>query len=311
MDMAYASDPDERSLLLPPSDAPVHTEEKFNLRRELISLLKRAAPIFATFALQNLVQALSVVIAGRLGALALAATSYGYMFFTVTGTLVAIGGATALDTRAAQAFTAAAAEDRQVLGLLLQQSVLVLLTLFACITCPIWAFSADIFRMLGQEEELAVATGRFLLSLIPAAVVQIIAENLKKFLQVQGEGLNVTWVTLAASLTAIPINVVLVGWTDLGILGGAISFGTYQMLMVVSLISTILKTPSVRASWRSTLTGVLEGMSSMVLLAVTGICSIAIEWWYFEITALMAARLDSVSVATQSVSNNGVIDFFD
>jgi multidrug resistance protein, MATE family len=308
--MASASEPDEWSLLLPTSNAPVHTEEKFNLRRELISLLKRAAPIFATFALQNLVQALSVVIAGRLGALALAATSYGYMFFTVTGTLVAIGGATALDTRAAQAFTSVA-EDRQVLGLLLQQSILVLLTLFACITCPIWVFSTDIFRMLGQEEELAVATGRFLLSLIPAAVVQIIAENLKKFLQVQGEGLNVTWVTLAASVIAIPINVVLVGWTDLGILGGAISFGTYQMLMLVALIFTILKTPSIRASWRSTVTGVFEGMSSMVFLAVTGICSIAIEWWYFEITALMAARLDSVSVATQSVSNNGVIDFFD
>ncbi|KAF2496097.1 hypothetical protein BU16DRAFT_617592 [Lophium mytilinum] len=82
----------------------------------------------------------------------MAIASYGFMFFSCTGTMVAIGGATALDTLCGQALTST--NNPTILGLFLQQCIVILLLIFGLLITPIWLLSGRLFIALGQDFEI-------------------------------------------------------------------------------------------------------------------------------------------------------------
>jgi MATE family multidrug resistance protein len=329
--MAATQDADERAPLLSRSAdsefaASIQDKEEveFNIWRDLAGLTRQAIPIFLSFAVQNAVQTISVLTVGRLGSFELEVSSYGFMFFSATGTMLAIGGATALDTLCGQAFTSqTVADDPQILGLLLQQCLVAQLGLFVLLIVPIWIFSAHLFTALGQEQAFASATARFLLLMLPAGVFQVVGESLKKFLQVQGASNVVGVVTAATSVVAVIINFVFVHYTGLKLWGVPCAFGVYQLLTAVGLLSVILSMPAIRKTCRMSMKGTMHGFPTLLFYAVTGILTIATEWWRyvdfaprpcitenltcdspssFEILAMMAARLNQDSIGAQSVS---------
>ena len=90
---------DESSPLLADSHPAVDKQGASHICFRIVSKLARNMfPIAISFGLQNIVQAFSVLTVGHLGTLELGAASYGYMFATCTGSMLAIGGTTALDT---------------------------------------------------------------------------------------------------------------------------------------------------------------------------------------------------------------------
>ncbi|OQV01422.1 hypothetical protein CLAIMM_06786 [Cladophialophora immunda] len=295
---------DERSLLLSRTSSAASKEEDvtFDILHDLGALIRRTIPICLSFALQNAVQAISALIAGSLGSFELGVTSFGFMFFSCTGTMTAIGGATALDTLCGQAFTShSVADNPKILGLLLQQCLLVLLGIFSFVFAPIWVFSGHLFIALGQEPDFAFATGKFLVFMLPAGVLQIVAESLKKFLQVQGESNIVGVSTAVASCFSVLLTFVLVRHTTLQLWGVPCAFCIYQFITVVALLCIISRKPDVRKTWRGSIVGIQKGISRLAFYAVTGIFTCATEWWSFEILAMMAARLDPSSIGAQSI----------
>ena len=272
---------DENSLLLPQSSPSIRDGDvTFSIWRDLAGLTRQTIPICLSFALQNAVQAISVLTAGRLGSFELEVTSFGFMFFSCTGTMVAIGGATALDTLCAQAFTShTVTGNGKVLGLLLQQCLLVLLGTFSLLIAPIWVFSARVFVFLGQQQDFAIATGRFMLFMLPSGMLQVVAECLKKYLQVQGESNIVGSSTAAASAVGVLFNFVLVRWTRMRLWGVPCAFCIYQLLTVVALLCVIAYKPAIRKTWHWPTIGALNGLSRLLSYAVTGILTIATEWW--------------------------------
>src|ERR1700744_152313 len=138
---------DERSLLVPQSVSTAKEEETaFSILHDLAGLTRQTIPICLSFALQNAVQAICVLTAGTLGSFELGVTSFGFMFFSCTGTMVAIGGATALDTLCAQASpSGSVTTNPKILGFLLQQCLIVLLGTFGLLIAPIWIVSGHIF----------------------------------------------------------------------------------------------------------------------------------------------------------------------
>ncbi|EXJ86319.1 hypothetical protein A1O3_03270 [Capronia epimyces CBS 606.96] len=301
---ATDADMDERALLLPAKNQDPERDQEgvFSLWHDLAGLTRQSLPICLSFALQNAVQAISVLTAGSLGSFELEVASYGFMFLSCTGTMVAIGGATALDTLCGQAFSShTMADNPQILGRLLQQCLLVLLGIYALVIAPIWVVSGHIFIALGQERGFALATGRFMLLMLPAGVLQVVSECLKKFLQVQGASNPVGWATAAASLAGVLINFALVHWTSLKLWGVPCAFGIYQLLTVVALLCVVFAMPAIRKTWHWSTTGMWHGLPRLLFYAVTGIFTIATEWWSFEILAMMAARLDRDSIGAQSI----------
>lgn len=268
---------DERSPLLPQQK---EQDVTFSVWKDLVLLSRRSVPICLSFALQNAVQAISAVIAGSLGSFELAVTSYGFMFFSCTNTMMALGGSTALDTLCSHAFTSdAATENPQRLGLLLQQCLLVLLCMFGFLIVPIWAVSGHIFTALGQEREFAFATGKFMICMIPAGILQITAECLKKFLQVQEASDSVGWITVVASVAGVLATLLLVKCTGLALWGVPTAFAIYQFLMAVLLLWHIFRTPDIKSRWRMSTHGMTKGLSRLLFYAITGIMTTATEWW--------------------------------
>ena len=105
------------------------------------------------------------------------------MFAMSTAWLIALGGTTALDTLASSSFTGS--KNPHDLGILLQRGFFVL-TAFYIPVAVLWACSAPIFRLLGQEEYICVDSARFLTALIPGGLGYIYFEAMKKYLQAQG-----------------------------------------------------------------------------------------------------------------------------
>ncbi|KIW85897.1 hypothetical protein Z517_01290 [Fonsecaea pedrosoi CBS 271.37] len=296
---------DERSLLLSRTSSIASKEEDvaFDIWHDLGALIRRTIPICLSFALQNAVQAISaLIVGGSLGSFELGVTSFGFMFFSCTGTMIAIGGATALDTLCGQAFTShSVADNPKILGLLLQQCLIVLLAIFGIFFAPIWVFSGHLFIALGQQPDFAFATGKFLVLMLPAGVLQIVAESLKKFLQVQGESNIVGVSTAVASCFGVLVTFVLVRWTTMHLWGVPCAFCIYQFVTVVALLCIISMKPAVRKTWRGSIVGIEKGILRLLFYAVTGIFTCATEWWSFEILAMMAARLDPSSIGAQSI----------
>ncbi|KAL6244198.1 ethionine resistance protein [Rhinocladiella similis] len=294
---------DETAPLLAESTSGLEYKgHEFNIWTDLVQLTRQSLPICLSFALQNVVQALSVLMAGSLGSFEMKVTSYGFMFFSCTGTMIAIGGATALDTMCAQAFTShTAANNPKILGVLLQQCLLVLLGIFGILVIPLWVFSGPIFVSLGQERDFALATGKFMLFMLPAGVLQVVAECIKKFIQVQGASSAVGWATAAASALGVLSTGMLVRWSSLNLWAITCGFCLYQMLTVLALAFLILTMPAIKSTWSSSVPKFSRELSLLLFYAITGILTIATEWWSFEILAMMAARLDPDSIGAQSI----------
>lgn len=239
------------------------------------------APISLSFALQNAVQAWNILLAGTLGSSELEVASYGFMFASCTGAMVAFGGATALDTLCGQAMTSVTNRDadRKKLGLYLQQTLLVLLGLFFIFIAPLWVFSGQLFQALGLQKELSMTTGTFLRSLLASGLLQVVSECSKKFLQVQGESDAVGWVTVVAACVGALVSYVTVNFSNLGLWGCSVAFTIYQFLNVVGFVSLMIREPSVRESMRFSAFGLGKGLFAVMAYAVTGTLTVATEWW--------------------------------
>jgi len=151
---------------------------------EFLLLFRGSVPVIVAYTLQNSLQTISVLIVGRLSPEALATAAFSYMFAMSTAWLVALGGSTALDTLASTSFTGS--KNPHDLGVLLQRGFIVL-TAFYVPVAILWAFSAPVFRLLGQEEYICVESARFLTALIPGGLGYIYFEAMKKYLQAQGK----------------------------------------------------------------------------------------------------------------------------
>ncbi len=125
--MDQASPASERSQLQRNQHHPIDDHEPSCIGPEVFALARATLPISVSFALQNVAQTFSVSSVGSPGPFEPEATAYGYMFATCTGTMVAIGGATALDTLCSQALTSGHnTNDPKFLALYLQQSLMIL-----------------------------------------------------------------------------------------------------------------------------------------------------------------------------------------
>ncbi|CAM1503640.1 Fc.00g012310.m01.CDS01 [Cosmosporella sp. VM-42] len=269
----------ERTYLLPREGLPPSTP-RLSIICEVVGLAKATAPISASFALQNIVQALSIVTAGSLGPDQLDIASYGFMFATCTGSMVAIGGATALDTLCGQAVASSKAQNSPtILGGHLQQSLFIL------------------------KRDFALGTGRFLVFMIPGGYFQVVAECLKKYAQVRGQSNAVGWIVCVAAAIGIVANIVLIKATEFGASGAPAAFLVHQLVTVGFLVVLLSRrerqkqTIKLIRGWAE----LVDGLGTNLFLGLTGLLTIATEWWSFEILAMMAAKLQPTEVSAQSI----------
>ena len=322
-----SSPPNETTGLIPkPNNAAQNNEprrETYELEEgspakqwlvESLVLLRASIPVIIAYTLQNSLQTLSVLVVGRLSPEALATAAFSYMFAMSSAWLIALGGSTALDTLASSTFTGS--KNPHDLGILLQRGFLVL-TAFYVPVAVLWACSAPVFRLLGQEEYICVESAKFLTALIPGGLGYVYFECMKKYLQAQGwcpfllvseqtTNCNLeimrpgTYVLLITSPLNVGLNYLFVYTFDMGLIGAPIATGISYWL---SFILLVLYSRFIAGSrcWGGWDRASYQNLGIFARLAALGVVHVGTEWWAFEIVALAAGRLGTIPLAAQSV----------
>jgi len=322
-----SSPPNETSSLIPKSnnagrdripEGETYTLEEASPAKLWISeslvLLRGSIPVIIAYALQNSLQTLSVLVVGRLSPEALATAAFSYMFAMSSAWLIALGGSTALDTLASSSFTGS--KNPHDLGILLQRGFLVL-TAFYVPVAILWACSAPVFRLLGQEEYICADSAKFLTALIPGGLGYIYFECMKKYLQAQGQPVYQltqhkfansiieimrpgTYVLLITSPLNVGLNYLFVYTFEMGLIGAPIATGISYWL---SFLLLVLYARFVAGSkcWGGWDRASSQNLGVFARLAALGVVHVGTEWWAFEIVALAAGRLGTIPLAAQSV----------
>ncbi|KIL64936.1 hypothetical protein M378DRAFT_192492 [Amanita muscaria Koide BX008] len=248
--------------------------------------------VMLSYILQNSVQTVSILVTGRLGPAELSATAFSMM--------LAFG---ALDTLGSQAFTGGSRSTD--LSIHFQRCVILLWVVFTPVAV-LWAFSEPILLAIGEPPELCKDVQSIMRILIFGAPAYIAFESLKKYLQCQGIMRASTLVLVVVSPINLALNVYLVHYTPLRMLGCPVALSiTYWLCFIFLAIATWLSPTHKRnATWGGFQPRIvlnLESCGSFLGLALPGILMIGTEWAAFEIVALAAGKLGELSLAAQSV----------
>jgi len=128
-----------------------------------------------------------------------------------------------------------------------------------------------------------------------------VAECFKKYLQVQGYSFAVTWSIAIAAVVGVTANFLLVRIGNLGFIGAPLAHTVYHLCTVVFLLIYMATKPNFASCWTGFRFGRLSDWTRFANLAITGIMTLAAETFSFEILAMMAARLDQVSIGAQGI----------
>ncbi|KAH9841949.1 MOP flippase [Rhodofomes roseus] len=224
------------------------------------------------------------------------------MLAMVAGWCVALGGTTALDTLGSQAFTGG---DRAAVSVHFQRCLILLWLLFVPVAF-LWTFIEPVLLALGQEERLSYDVQRFLRVLIVGAPGYIGFESVKKYLQCQGIMRASTYVLLMVAPVNLALNIFFIHYTPLGLLGSPAAISvTYWLCFSLLCLYTYLSPAHRRnQTWigiRLATVFDIRSCADFLKLAIPGIFMVGTEWAAFEIVALAAGRLGSLSLAAQSV----------
>lgn len=189
----------------------------------------------------------------------------------------AVGGSTAIDTLCSQAFnsaTSASGDQKHYLGVILQRGLIFLAVFFFAVIMPLWWHSGPLFHGLGQKEDFASATEDFLKALLPAGLMQIVAECVKKFLQVQNHRGAVGCCIAIAAVIGIIMNYVLVLHTNLGVIGAAISHAVYHFTTIAAMLIYAFFNESARQYWGGFTTKAFHDPWPFIFLAFSGLLTV-------------------------------------
>ncbi|KAG0698195.1 MATE efflux family protein [Suillus ampliporus] len=271
--------------------------------RLLASLVIDSIPVILSYILQNSIQTVSIVITGRLGAEELSAAAFSLMLAYVTGWCIALGGGSALDTLGSQAFTGGSRSTD--LSVHFQRCV-VLLWILLIPVGVLWVFMEPVLLAIKEPPRLCKDVQDILRILLFGAPGYIAFESLKKYLQCQGIMKAATLVLVIVSPINIALNIFLVHYTSLGMLGCPVALSitywcAFFLLIAVTSMSSAHKQNATWGGFQPRAVFDIESCVAFLKLALPGILMVGTEWAAFEIVALAAGRLGDLSLAAQSV----------
>ncbi|KAL9613565.1 MAG: hypothetical protein Q9167_001898 [Letrouitia subvulpina] len=317
--------PSERSRLLAKRDDEDQEDEEVHeleesqdptakkVLTEFKILLRGSLPVVLAYTLQNSLQTVSVLIVGRRSPEDLATAAFAYMFAWATAWLIGLGGSTALDTLGSTAFTGS--KNRHDLGVLLQRAFIILGLSYIPIVI-LWLFSEPLFLALGESQQLSRDSRQFLCYLIPGGLGYIYFEAMKKFLQAQGEFCRCsfqyfpniiveimragTYVLLVTAPINAGINYLFIYTFKMGLVGAPLATSITYWLSFLLLVAYARYIHGWEA-WGGWSRQCLHNLGTFARIAFLGFIHVGTEWWAFEIVALVAGRLGTIPLASQSV----------
>jgi|EP01047_Picozoa_sp_COSAG01_P030561 MATE family multidrug resistance protein len=280
--------------------AALDDEGEPTLYTEFSTLAGLAWPLSLTFGLQQASQQVNVMFVGQLGPTELGAVVLATMWANISGTSIAMGGMTALDSLASQAFGAG---EYHLVGILLQRCIYIV-TLLCFPIYIVWWFATKplLVHLLNVEEDVAEMSEKYIHVLVLYLWPQLMQRAMISILRCQGIVRPTTVITGLASAINIPTTYYLVKTYGFdGAPWAQVFSGWMQLTMML-----------IACRWRGYLDRCwggwtresLTGWGPMVKLGFAGTVSLMGEWWSWEMASGMAAVLGTVPLAAHAVLLN-------
>ena len=281
------------------------------LRSLVWDILYVAMPTMGSNALFFLSQTITMMFVGReLGVGMQADYAIAISFFNVTGMSVVIGIASALDTLCSQGFGRDPTGRESMLWF--QRSLVISAAL--CIPIALFfLFLADPVMRLLFGDQLGPNAAVLLKYLIPYLVSNSIGYSASRMLASLKEA-HLSILSNVASLISCPLfNWLLTG----GGLPGACAaiFLTNLVLSVSQMIAAFALAPKkmFTVSWRRGVDPAVwdkRGFIEFAKIGIPSFCSIAAEWWSFEVLFIVVAPLGDLATSAISIAMNFLVLFF-
>lgn len=202
----------------------------------------------------------------------------------------------ALETLCGQSFGAG---QVQKLGIYMQRSWIILLA-SALLLCPLYLFATPVLRLIGQEEDIAVAAGRFSVAILPQVFAQAVTFPTQKFLQAQSKVGVLAWIGLAALLLHVALLALFLYVFRWGVAGAAAAFNVSQWAVAVAQLVYVMGW--CRDGWSGFSWAAFRDLWAFVKLSLASAVMLCLEVWYMMVLVVLTGHLDNAEIAVGSIS---------
>ncbi|KAK9111800.1 hypothetical protein Scep_019319 [Stephania cephalantha] len=269
-----------------------------DVMHELRDLWGMALPITAMNCVVYIRSMVSVLFLGRLGSLQLAGGALSIGFTNITGYSVLFGLASGMEPVCSQAY---GNKNWDLISLSLHQTILILMIASIPISL-LWINLKRIMLSVGQDPEITAMAATYCLYSLPDLLTNTFLQPLRVYLRSQGVTKPMMYCSLIAVLFHVPLNVLLVGYCELGVPGVAMASVLTNFNMVVLMGGYVYVKGVYQVRWTSGARAVFGGLGGLLRLAVPSCLGVCLEWWWYEIITVLAGYLPNPKLAVAATA---------
>ncbi|XP_038903838.1 protein DETOXIFICATION 18-like [Benincasa hispida] len=255
-------------------------------------------PLILTNVFYYLITLVSVMFAGHLGELELAAATLANTLASVTGFAFMTGLSGSLETLCGQAFGRKFYEK---MGLYLQGSCI--LSFFCSIVISVmWIYTEQILVLLHQEPGISRLSAMYMKFLIPGLFAYGLLQNILRFLQTQSVVMPLVFFSALPMFIHIPTAYGLVHWTHLGFNGAplAVSISLWMSFLILAIY--VLKANKFEKSWQGFSLEAFSYSLSSLKLAIPSAAMVCLEYWAVEVMVFLAGLMPNPETSTSLIA---------
>ncbi|KAI3457446.1 hypothetical protein Pfo_014109 [Paulownia fortunei] len=245
-----------------------------------------ALPIILTNVSYYFIPLVSVMFAGHLGDLELAASNLANSWAAVSGFALMVGLSGALETLCGQGY---GARLYRMLGIYLQASCIITI-IFTIVVSVLWWYSDIILTLLHQDPQIAKAAAYGFL------------QNILRFLQTQSVVMPLVVCSLVPLALHVGIAYALVHWTTLAFRGAPLAASISLWISVLMLGLYVLKAKKFKQTWEGLTSESFGYICSNLKLALPSAAMVCLEYWAFEILVLLAGLMPNSEITTSLIA---------
>ncbi|KAE8673781.1 MATE efflux family protein [Hibiscus syriacus] len=234
---------------------------------------------------------------GHIGQLELAAYALIQVIAVRFSNGILLGMSSATETLCGQAF---GAKQYHMLGIYLQRSWIINL-LTSAVLLPVFIFASPIFKLLGEDEEIASAAGYVSLWFIPILYSFVFNFTIQKFLQCQLKNMIVGWISAASFVVHLLLSWIFVSKLNWGIPGAMSSMIISTWLVLIGEFVYVFGgwCPN---TWKGFSSASFLDLYAMLKLSISSGVMLCLELWYYAVLVLLAGYMKNAAVSIDAFS---------
>ncbi|XP_022719939.1 protein DETOXIFICATION 24-like [Durio zibethinus] len=234
---------------------------------------------------------------GHIGEIQLAAYALIQVITVRFANGILLGMSSATETLCGQAF---GAKQYHMLGIYLQRSWIINLVT-ATALLPIFIFASPIFKLIGEDDDIATDAGYISLWFIAMLYFFAFSFTIQKYLQCQLKNMIVGWISAGSFILHVFLSWIFVSKLNWGIPGAMSSMIISNWLVVIGEFIYIFGgwCPN---TWKGFTFASFVDLFPIIKLSISSGVMLCLELWYYAVLVLLAGYMKNAEIAIDAFS---------